>query len=197
MNKHNTGNAFYGRARRIEFVERLVYVTVGIIAVVLIVMLVFKQSSSAERNMNFAYLRNYLESRGFQCNMVHVSGGQCTLTNEYSTHSFVRFEDGFEYIAKTDSYLLNIRHRLSDENSIIFKTTSEAFVGYKNQEYSCEFVDNVVNQLGNCKTELDEKLDIDSYIGVIEQAMKDVNLIIDNSGYYKEELIENYKWIKK
>lgn len=197
MSKHNNVSAFYGRARRIEFVERMAYVTVAVVAVVLVILLVSSQSSNADRNMNFAYLRQYMESRGFECSSVHISGGQCTLSNEYSTHNFVRFEDGFEYIAKTDSYLLNIRHRLSEENSITFKTTSEAFIGYKNQEYTCEFVGNVINQLGECKTDLGEKLDINSYIGVIEQAMKDVNLIIDNSGYYKSELLENYKWIKK
>ncbi len=197
MNKHNNVSAFYGRARRIELVEKLAYLTVGIIAVVLVVALVFNQDSNSEKNLKFSYMREYLEANGFDCNQIHTTGGQCTLNGEYASLSFFRYDDGFEYIARTDSYHLNIKHRLSDDNSITFKTTSEAFIGYKNQEYTCDYVDNVINKLGDCKTKMDDKLDINAYRGVIEQAMKDVNIIIDNSGYFKEEIVQNYQWIKK
>lgn len=197
MKKNSSVSVFYGRARRIEIVEKIAYITVGFIAILLVFSLVFKQERNVDYNVNFAYLRNYLEGRGFQCEMIHLSGGQCYISGDYSTRTFVRYEDGFEYFVKTESYLLDIRHTLKEENLIRFKTTSEAFVGYKNKEYTCEYVSNVIKELKQCKTEDGEVLDLDSYIGLIEHSIIDINNIIDSSGYYKSELLENYKWVKK
>lgn len=194
--KNDKVSVFYGRARRIEFAEKMAYIFVAILSVFIIVTIVVNQSSDRDRNVNFSFLREHLESRGFKCEMVHYSGGQCSLNTEQSFIRFVRYDDGIEYIYKTNSYLLDIRHTLAEKNYISFKTTSEAFSGYKNKEYIC-VADNIIGELKECKDSLGNKLDIESYIGLIEQSMKDINIILENSGYYKNELIESNVWLKK
>lgn len=197
MNKRDKVSVFYGRARRIELAEKIAYIVVGIVAVVLVIFLVFKQTSNTNKNIDFSYLRDYFLQRGYSCEMIHQSGGQCTLTKENIMYKFIRYDNGFEYFEKTDSYLLNIKHVLDEENKIVFKTTSEAFVGFKNEEYTCEYKVNVINELGTCRNNKNETLNQNSYLGVIEKAMNELNNIIDSSGYYKVNILEDYQWIKK
>lgn len=188
----------YGRARRIELVEKIVYVVIGIVAVILVIFLVSRQTTSQEKNVNFAYLRDYLEAKGFSCSQIHISGGQCVLSRDNSSYLFIRRDDGFEYIINTKSYILGMRHFLNEEDVISFKTYSDAFSGYRNKNYACSYDKNILGELGSC---IDEDsgslLDLESYRGVILQAMNDLNNIIDSSGYNKQELIENYRWQKK
>lgn len=187
----------YGRARRIEFVEKVAYLVIGIIAVILVIVIVSNQKEKVDDNVNFAYLRRYLENRGFNCEMIHRVGGQCSLVNDTSTYSFIRYDDGFEYIMVTKSYTLDIRHKLSEEERITFKTTSEAFSGYRNKSYTCRYKDKVVGELDKCIDEDEKELDLNSYKGMIEKAIVELNNIIDSSGYDKDELLDNYKWTKK
>ena len=195
--KNNKVSVFYGRARRLELYEKIIYVLVAIVAVVLIFVLVTSQSSNTESNVNYAYLKQYLYERGFVCDMIHKSGGKCRKENNGTSYVFTRYDDGFEYLVKTDSYFLIMSHSLQKENYISFSTTSEAFAGYKNKEYNCELGDSVLDTFGECKTKTGEVLNLNSYRGVIEQAQKDVNNMIDSSGYYKKNLMEDYQWIKK
>lgn len=197
MDKNTKVSNLYGRARRIEFAERIAYIVVGIIAIILVIFLVSKQQANVDRNVNFTYLREYMEAKGFNCEMLQKSGGQCTLNNEVSLYNFIRYENGFEYIVKTKSYALSIKHVLTEEDKITFRTSSEAFSGYKNKKYVCSYKDNVIKELSSCFSEDGEELDVASYVGVIKQAMSDLNNIIDSSGYDKNELMEAYQWRKK
>ena len=90
-------------------------------------------------------------------------------------------------------------HKINDVILPDFIKDVEAMTerGYKNKEYTCEYVSNVIKELKQCKTEDGEVLDLDSYVGLIEHSIIDINNIIDSSGYYKSELLENYKWVKK
>lgn len=188
----------YGRARRIELVEKIAYIVVGIIAIVLVVFLVARQTKSQDGNVNFAYLREYLEIKGYMCDRIHLSGGQCVLSNENSNHVFIRRDNGFEYIVSTNSYILGMKHYLDEEDEITFKTYSEAFIGYRNRNYVCSYKKNIIGGLERCVDEdTGEELDLDSYKGVIVQAMNELNNIIDSSGYDKNELLENYIWKKE
>lgn len=187
----------YGRARRIELVERIAYIVVGIIAVVLVVLLVSKTTEKTDDNVNFAYLRNYLEAKGFSCELLHRSGGQCNLRGKNVSYIFIRYDDGFEYIVRTKSYNFHLKHILSDEDKITFRTTSDAFSGYRNKNYTCSFKDNILNGIDKCVDEDDEVLDLEAYTGTIEQIIYDVNNIIDSSGYDKNRLISNNVWEKK
>lgn len=186
----------YGRARRIELVEKIVYIIVGIVAIALVIFLVSNQSTSQEGNVNFAFLREYMENRGYSCNRIHVSGGKCVLVSGDSTYTFVRRDNGFEYIVLTNSYVLNIKHYLNEEDSIIFATYSDAFQGYRNKTYTCTYKDSVIGEFDKCVDSVGAVLDLGSYNGVVKKAMNDLNNIIESSGYDKEQLINNYIWKK-
>ncbi|MDE5888633.1 MAG: hypothetical protein K2H20_01290 [Bacilli bacterium] len=187
----------YGRARRIELVEKIVYTVVGIIAIALVITLVSKQVENTDDNVNFAYLRRYMEAKGFSCELIHRAGGQCVLSNENSMYSFIRYEDGFEYIIRTQGYTLSIRHKLSEENRIELRTTSEAISGYRNKQYRCSYDESVIGELGTCIDQDENELDLKSYLGLIQQSIVELNRIVDVSGYDKDKLINNYVWEKK
>ncbi len=195
--KNTKASVFYGRARRLELYEKITYIVVGLIAIALVVFLVSSQSSNGEANINYYYLKQHFYNRGFSCDMVHKSGGKCRKSNEKTLYVFTRYDDGFEYLVETESYLLKLSHSLKNENYISFETTSEAFSGYRNKEYMCKFEKNVIGKLGECTTKNGEKLELNSYIGVIEQAQIEVSNAIDSSGYYRKILLDDYQWVKK
>lgn len=198
MDKNSTKvSNLYGRARRIEFAEKVAYVVVGIIAVILVVVIISNQKENVDDNVNFAYLRRYMESRGFTCEMIHRVGGQCILRNETSTYSFIRYDDGFEYIIATKSYTFDAKHKLSEPEKLTLKTTSEAFAGYRNKSYTCTYKGSIIGELDKCIDENDKELDLNSYKGVVEKAMSELKDIIDSSGYDKKAIISDYQWIKK
>lgn len=196
MKDKNSGK-LYGRARRIEFIEKLAYFFAGLVAVVVVFFIISHQKGFEDDNKNFAYLREYMEAKGYYCEMIQSSGGSCTLKSDVSTSVFTRYEDGFEFIVKTDSYFLNIKHISTANDFIVFRTTANALVGYKSMNYTCKYDDSVVGKLRECVADDGTILDADAYIGVIEMAMQDVDSFIESSGYYKKELMEDYEWRKK
>lgn len=195
--KSNKVSVFYGRARRIELYEKLAYIAAAVLAIIIIVVLVSNQSTETDRNVKFSYLRDYLQGRGYSCELLHQKNGGCTKRTDNTLYNFVRYEDGFMYTVKTDSYLMQIVHSLEKSNSITFSTTSEAFFGYKNKKYFCEFEGNVLGTLGDCLTKDGNVLNLNSYRGIIEQAQYDVDNMIEASGYYRKSLLEDYVWSKK
>ena len=198
MDKNSTKvSNLYGRARRIEFVEKIVYTVVGIIAIILVITLVSRQVENTDDNVNYAYLKRYMEAKGYSCELLHRAGGQCVLRNDTSMYSFIRFEDGFEYVINTQAYILSIRHKLSEENRIELRTTSEAISGYRNKNYKCSYDENVLGELGTCIDQDENELNLNSYIGLIKQAIIELNRMVDVSGYDKDKLLNNYVWEKK
>lgn len=195
--KNNKVSVFYGRARRLELYEKMAYIIVAVVAVVLIFVIVTSQSDNGEKNVNYSYLKQYFYDRGFTCDLVHKSGGKCRKDTPSTSYVFTRYDDGFEYYISTESYSLLISHTLQKEQEISFSTTSEAFAGYKNKDYMCKIGENVLDTVGTCKTKEGEVLNLNSYLGIIEQAQKEIDNIIESSGYYKRSLIEDYQWEKK
>lgn len=196
-NNSNKVSVFYGRARRLELYEKIAYIIVGVVSVILVVVIVTSQSDNSERNVNYAYLKQYFYDRGFSCDLVHKSGGKCRKDTPSTSYVFTRYDDGFEYHISTESYSLLISHTLQKEQTITFSTTSEAFAGYKNKEYKCKIKDSVLDEHGDCETKEGEVLNLNSYLGLIEQAQNEINKVIESSGYYKRDLIEDYQWVKK
>lgn len=197
MEKNNKVSNLYGRARRIAFLEKVIYCAVGIVALILVVLVLANRPEKTDQNVNFAYLRTYLEDRGYVCEVLHRVNGQCKKVGKVSDYTFIRYDDGFEYIVNSKGYILDIRHKSNDESRISFRTTNDAFAGYKNQTYSCQFKNNVLSELGECSTSAGDKLDMNSYIGVIEQSIYEVNNMIDSSGYKKDKLVNDFVWEKK
>ena len=190
-------NALYGRARRIEFVERATYIIVGIIAVIVVFIVVGKKNSYNETNVNFSYLREYLEARGYICEVIYRSGGSCTSVSKAVTSSFIRYDDGFQFITKSNGYFLEITYMDSKGDYIKLKTTSYALQGYVNRDFTCTYKENIFNEIESCKDQDGQVLDSDTYIGVVNKALYDLRNIVDNSGYSKDKLVEKHEWVKK
>lgn len=195
--KTNKVSNMYGRARRIAFAKKIIYIVVGILILVLILFFVFRKTEVVDLNVNFSYLRDYMKNKGFNCTTIHRSGGTCVKKNDNNKYTFIRYDDGFEYLANTKGYFLTIKHKTNIENSsVTFKTTQNALANYKNISYTCQFNENVLN-IGDCINDEDgTKLDSEAYLSVMNQVSLELNNIIDSSGYNKEVLLNEYKWQK-
>ena len=147
---------------------------------------------------NYDKLKNYFLNRGFTCELLSNSGSKCVSNNNGIKTTFYRYESGFEYSVKTESYSLYMVHRLDKEDKIEFVTTSEAFTGYKNQKFTCTYEKNVLGKVEKCEA-ADETtvLDVKSYLGVIEHAQAEVTNAINASGFSLDSVLINYEWLKK
>lgn len=203
MNKESVNNivgtnALYGRARRIEFVERATYIIVGIISVILVFVIVGKKSSYNETNINFAYLRDHLEARGYFCEMLYKNGGVCTAnSNGGVTSSFIRYDDGFQFVQKSDGYFLDITYTVSKGDYIKLRTTAYALQGYLNNNYTCYYKSEPLEGVDYCEDSKGVKLDSAAYLGVVDKALHDLNAAVDASGYSKDKLLKEHEWKKK
>ena len=190
---NNKGTRIYGRAQRIEFFEKVAYFVIAVFAVIIVFVILSNQKGFVDDNVDFAYLKNYMEDNGYSCEMIHQDGGTCTLKGDSSTSMFTRRNDGFDFAIISSAYTLNIKH--SNSGDIIkLRTTSSALAGYK--DFTCKTKGNVIDELEQCTDEDDVVLDSNVYIGVIERAIKDINNFIDSSGYDKEILMKEHKWQK-
>ncbi len=188
----------YGRARRLALYRNIGIIVGCICAIVFIINMIFSGSDESKVMSEFDLLRNHFVNTGFTCEMLNVNGSKCIADNENLKKTFYRFDDGFEYSLKTNSYTLLIVHRLDKKDELVFKTTSEAFLGFKNQEFACSYENNVLDAIKSCDSSSENiELDVKSYLGVIEQAQVDLMTAINNSGFSVESLLNNYEWIKK
>lgn len=186
----------YGRARRLALARIVVAVVLGIILIVFVLISIFGKKEEVIVNKDFSFLTNYFVDRHYSCEVLKESGNKCVLFSDNLKKSFYRHDDGFQFIINSDSYTLSITHRLSESDSIIFKTNSNAFSGYKNQEFICEFDKSVLDSVKKCiSKEVD--LDIPSYLGLIEDAQLEVNNALLSSGYSYEGVMINYVWKEK
>lgn len=195
--KNNKVSNMYGRARRIAFAKKVIYIVVGLLIITLVLLFVFRKKEVVDLNVNFYYLREYMENKGFRCTNIHRVGGTCVKTNDTNKYTFIRYDDGFEYVANTKGYFLTIKHKASlNDSSVTFRTTTYAFAGYKNLSYTCQFEGNVL-KVTECINDADDsKLDSEAYLGVVKQISLELNNIIDSSGYNKDALLNEYKWEK-
>ncbi len=196
MKDKNSGK-LYGRARRIEFGKKILYAVIAIVAIAITINFVVNYKGFVDNNVNFAYLKQYMEAKGYYCNQLQNSGGQCILHGEISTSTFTRYEDGFDFTVKSNAYNLNIKHISTKEDYITFKTNVNALTGYKSKNYTCNVKNNIIGELEECIDENQETLDSDTYLSIIKLAIQDLNNFIDSSGYDKKSLMNDYKWIKK
>ena len=187
---------FFGRQRRIDFVEKITYIVIGVFAVGLVLYLVTKKTDFEDPNVNYAYLANYMQQKGFTCELLNRSGGKCYIIKGDVEYSFYRFDDGLQYIIKSETYSLNIKH-LSGSDSIEFRTYSSAYIGYRDLVFQCSYKDGFLSEIDKCVTSSGKELDLPVYLGFVKEAVNDVNNMVEASGYEKKPLIENYEWVKK
>lgn len=187
---------FFGRQRRVDFIEKIAYVVVGIFSVALIFYLVSKQSENVDHNVNFAYLTTYMQNKGYSCELLFRSGGKCSLRNERYESFFYRYDNGLQLSIKTENYFAKVDHS-DGSDKVEFNTYKDAYIGYRNMEYTCTLKDTVISEVDRCVTKNGVVLDNEAYIGVINDLLHEIELIINSSGYEKDALIYDYEWIKK
>ena len=128
----------YGRARRLSLIRNIAVIVGCIVAIVLLLKFIFAGTNTQVVVSEFDKLKKYFLDRGYTCELLSVNGAKCTSNSDYIKTTFYRYDGGFEYVSKTDSYSLYITHRLDKEDRIEFVTTSEAFAGYKNQKFNLD-----------------------------------------------------------
>ena len=188
----------YGRARRIGLLKNILIVIVTVVGVILIAKGVISILVSKNNNIEFYQLRRYLIGKGFTCENLKVSGSACKYNSEKVSERFIRYEKGFDYLYNNKSYIVEIYH-VDGEDKILFSTGDDSFSNYKNLKYSCTYKDNILNEIDKCILLDDEdvKLDNEAYKGIINKKIYEVNLIIEASGYSKDDLLKKYIWNKK
>ena len=192
---NNKGTRIYGRAQRIEFFQKVIYFVIAVFAIAIVFIILSNRKESVDDNVNFSYLREYMEANGYSCEMIHQNGGTCTLKSDASTSMFIRQNNGFEFIITSETYNLDIKH-IPDDDKITFNTTAKALAGYKSTDYTCTTKGTILDELDKCVDKDNNELTSNAYISVVEMAIKDLNNFVDSSGYRKDVLLENYEWVK-
>lgn len=186
----------YGRARRIAFAKKCIVVVVIILIVFLVIKNLFNKTEYVDYNQNFNYLKSYFVNKGYTCKVIENVGGRCFYKTDNSSYSFIRYDDGFNYVIEASNYRLVFNHNRSEPNKITFKTNNESLSGYKNKVYYCATKGTIIDELLECKTDKGEKLDLDGYIGIVEDGIQEVNDILIYSGYNVDSLLKDFEWKK-
>ena len=186
----------YGRARRLALYRTIVIIIISIMIVVFCANFIYSKIINKKTYEEFELMRYHFVDRGYSCERLLISGSKCILNGDNVKKTFYRFDDGFEYVEKTKSYSLFITHRLSKSEQIKFKTNSSAFDGVNNKTFICN-IDDVFTKVLSCLSEDNIELNINSYLGIIEQAQDDLENAINYSGYSVDKLLTNYSWTKK
>ena len=185
----------YGRARRIEFLKKVVITIVSVISILIVAKIVVSILLSTEEGLPFSELKKYLNGKGFVCETLTNSGAVCKYNTEGVTERFIRYEKGFDYLYNNKSYIIEIYH-VDGEEKLLFSTGDNSFTNYKNIKYSCSYQENILNEIDECVAidDSDIKLDNEAYKGIINKKIYEVNMIIEASGYDKEKLLKDYIW---
>ncbi len=145
----------------------------------------------------FSILSNYLKGNGYDCagNLMEP-GSSCNKETKVNKYNFIRYDDGIQYITESANYKVNLLYR-QNSNEISISLNNGAFEGYKDKKYYCEtHNDTILGQLENCRTLEKEELDNQVYINVIRTSLKEINDILEHSGYNSSKLVSLYKWTK-
>ena len=175
----------YGRARRIALARTIAIIAAVVVVLYLMISTLFTHTAYQEENMNFEYLRDYFIGQGYSCKTIDQNGGSCTLKKNSFKYNFVRYDDGFYYMIDGSSYILTINYLENEKHQIEFKTKATALGDYKKKTYYCTTNGTLVDGLKECVTETGEKLDLQTYIGVVENSIIEVNNNLDAYGYNK------------
>ncbi len=188
----------YGRARRLELYRNIGIGIVVLLVIILIARGVIVFLNTKDNNIDFYYLKRYLNEMGFSCESLSKSGGACKYTSDNVVERFARYGNGFDYVYKNNNYVIEIYH-VGGKEKLSFTTGDGAFKGYKNLEYNCVYKNNILNEVDRCYLVNDEltELDNEAYIGVINNSMYEVSKMVEVSEYNRDDLINKYVWNKK
>ena len=201
-NKENVKVMLYGRARRIQLVKKIGLIVVLLIVLVILILFLFQKHEEKNMNKNFNMLRTYFLNKGYMCEMIEKDGGICrsrlvdpeTKEQSHVQYIFTRYDEGFNYLVKSSSYSIEIRHIVNTYNDIILETTDKALDADRNKKFICQTDNSIVGNLVNCETAEGQKVKNDVYLGAVEMAISNLNNIINSSGYKRDKIINDYVW---
>lgn len=144
----------------------------------------------------YSVLSSYLTVNGYTCGSLLTPGSKCEKQATINSYEFFRFDDGFQYMTTSKNYKVNILVRQgSSEYSI--QTYDGAFEGYQNKKYFCTTINDApLGQIDKCITENIEILDNDVYLTVVKTAIREIDTILEHSGYDASKVITQFKWEK-
>lgn len=188
----------YGRVRRIELIQKIAIVIVVLIGIFLVAEVVVSFLITTSNGVPFAELKKYFNGKGFVCENLVNTGAVCKYNTDNVTERFVRYDNGFDYLYNNKSYIVEIYH-VDGKDIIQFNTGDESFTNYKNIKYTCTIKGDILSEIDECVSvdDSDIKLDNEAYKGIINKKIYEVSMIIDASGYNREELLKNYSWKRK
>lgn len=195
MDKNSVKTLMFGRARRIKLLKQVIVgVVILLILIIAIALIVKKNNETQNANKNFNMLRNYFVRKGYTCEMIEKSGGQCNKKASNTEYIFTRYDEGFNYLVKANSYTVEIRHIVNTYNDIILTTNNEALEGDKNKKFTCTTNDGLLGELTSCVDSNGVSVVNEVYSGAVEMTIKNLNDILSSSGYKKDKLINDYIW---
>lgn len=195
MDKSNVKTLLYGRARRIKLMKQIILVVVILLVLVFGILFIFKKTTESKNtNKNFNMMRTYFVNRGYTCEMIEKSGGQCNLRGKNVQYVFTRYDEGFNYLMKSSSYTIEIRHIVNTYNDIKLTTNSSALEGDKNREFTCTTNDGLLGEVNSCVDNNNGNVINEVYLGAVQTAINNVNEIINSSGYKRDKIINEYVW---
>lgn len=144
----------------------------------------------------YSVLTNYLKSNGYTCNDLLTPGSTCEKKATINSYVFYRFDDGLQYTTISQNYKVSLLSRQGG-NVYFIETYDGAFDGYQNKKYYC-ITDNdtLLGAIEKCSTDNNEVLDNDVYLTVVKTAFKEVDDILEHSGFNATKLATLYKWEK-
>lgn len=184
----------YGRARRLTIIKTILFVLLAIFLIFILLQFIFKKPVLIEEQKNFSSLRNYLVGLGYSCDNLDKPGSQCSLNKENHSSYFHRYDEGFIYIMKAKSYVVEINHVKGMYHDIILTTNDNALPGNRNKRYLCTTKDSFLGALETCQTVDGEILERETYIGVVESSIADVKALLTSSGFNVDLLLTDYVW---
>ena len=187
----------YGRARRITFFK-ILGILVGIVLVAFfVVSFLFKKTPPVEEIPDFYYLTSYMKGLGYSCENLEKSGSQCSLQKENYSYFFQRFDDGFTYVMRSTSYVVEFKHVKNLYSEILLTTNENALEGYRNKKYICSTDSYLVGNLVSCTASNGEKLTLGTYLGAVESSIFDVKNMLSASLFDETSLFKDFVWKKR
>lgn len=184
----------YGRARRIALVKYIIIILVVILVLYVLFTKIFVEKVFVDSSDDINYLREYLQSTGYLCEVVKDDTSNCSYKKDNLKKTFIKYSEGFNYVLESTSYRIIINYVPTENNKIVLKTNSNSLVGYRNKVYNCKTKGDLFGEIDNCSTVQGDVLDVETYIGEVEKSQNEIKRILNASGYDVEFLLNTYDW---
>ena len=187
-----------GRAKRIEMAKKSAVVLVCIIVIIVSVKYATREEVHYDYNSHYDFLASYFTMEGYICEDLTSSGARCSKNMQNGSSEFVRYDDGFTFGDRGESYVISIIYEggTASRNGITLRTNNSALLGYRMKDYTCTTKDTILSEIDKCVDQDGVVLDAGTYLGLIEKDILLLDNAIRRSGYNYQVLINEFKWVR-